>query len=154
MGLAATEAREARRLSTLLDVSQSLSGTLNLKAALHRVLEILAERHGAARSMVTLLQDGAIQVEAAAGSDGSLHAVRYRPGDGLTGRVVESGKPVVVPRASREPELVWRADRRQDARQEQSFVCVPILLSRRALGALGVALRFKAERDYDSNVKF
>ena len=34
--------REARRLSTLLEVSQALSGTLNLKASLHRVLEILA----------------------------------------------------------------------------------------------------------------
>ena len=39
--------REARRLSSLLEVSQALSGTLNLKASLHRVLEILARHHGA-----------------------------------------------------------------------------------------------------------
>src|SRR5215510_6184150 len=32
-------ASETRRLSTLLEVSQALSGTLNLKASLHRVLE-------------------------------------------------------------------------------------------------------------------
>ena len=54
----ALQAREARRLSTLLEVSQVLSGTLNLRAALHRVLEILARHHGAVRSAVTLLQDG------------------------------------------------------------------------------------------------
>ena len=35
----AHHARESRRLSTLLEVSQALSGTLNLRAALHRVLE-------------------------------------------------------------------------------------------------------------------
>jgi hypothetical protein len=35
---AATHARESRRLSTLLEVSQSLSGTLNLRSALHKAL--------------------------------------------------------------------------------------------------------------------
>ena len=33
-------------------MSQALSGTLNLKSALHRVLEILARHHGAIRSIV------------------------------------------------------------------------------------------------------
>ena len=47
---AAAQGREARRLSTLLEVSQALSGTLNLKSALHRVLEILARHHGAIRA--------------------------------------------------------------------------------------------------------
>ena len=41
----------------MLEVSQALSGTLNLRSALHRVLEILAKHHGYVRSMVTLLQD-------------------------------------------------------------------------------------------------
>jgi hypothetical protein len=44
--------REVRRLSTLLDVSQAMSGTLNIKSALHRVLEILARHHGAVRGGV------------------------------------------------------------------------------------------------------
>ena len=52
---AATHARESRRLSTLLEVSQALSGTLNLKASMHRVLEVLASHHGAVRGIVSLL---------------------------------------------------------------------------------------------------
>ena len=72
---AATHAREARRLSTLLEVSQALSGTLNLKSALHRVLEILAKHHGAVRGMVTLLRDnGELHVEASDGLDAPSHA--------------------------------------------------------------------------------
>ena len=51
------QASESRRLSSLLEVSQALSGTLNMRSALHRVLEILAKHHGTVRSMVTLLQD-------------------------------------------------------------------------------------------------
>ena len=150
------DSRETRRLATLLEVSQALSGTLNLKSALHRVLEILAKRHGALRSMVTLLgDDGQLSVEAADGLDEPAQSVRYRVGEGITGRVVESSKPVVVPRVSREPDFLHRASRRSElSREELSFVCVPILLNRKAVGALGVDLRFKAERDFDSSVKF
>ena len=151
-----TDTREARRLATLLEVSQALSGTLNLKSALHRVLEILAKRHGALRSMVTLLgEDGELSVEASDGLDEPAQSVRYRVGEGITGRVVESSKPVVVPRVSREPDFLHRASKRRElSREELSFICVPILLNRKAAGALGVDLRFKPERDFDSSVKF
>ena len=153
---AAGQGREARRLSTLLEVSQALSGTLNLKSALHRVLEILARHHGAIRSIVTLLGEGGeLSVEASDGLDRPAQAVQYRMGEGITGRVVETGKPIVVPRVSREPGFLHRASRRPELRdQELSFVCVPVVLNRRAVGALGVDLRFKPERDYDSSVKF
>src|SRR5215470_18417579 len=95
--------REARRLSSLLEVSQALTGTLNLKASLHKVLEILAKNHGAVRGMVSLLHaDGELRVEASDGL-GDASRVRYQMGEGITGRVVASSKPVVVPRVSREP---------------------------------------------------
>jgi Nif-specific regulatory protein len=56
---------------------------------------------------------------------------------------------------SREPAMLNRAARRAESdEQELSFVCVPILLNRRAVGALGVDLRYKAERDFESSVKF
>src|SRR5260221_7936619 len=59
------QAPEIRRLSSLLDVSQALSNTLNLKSALHHVLEMLARHHGAIRGIVTLLQDnGELRVAA------------------------------------------------------------------------------------------
>src|SRR5262249_41874170 len=142
--------------ATLLEVSQALSGTLNLKSALHRVLEIMAKRHGALRSMVTLLNDdGELTVEAADGLDEPAQGIRYRVGEGITGRVVESSRPVVVPRVSREPDFLHRASRRSELSQEElSFVCVPILINRKAVGALGVDLRFKPERDFDSSQKF
>jgi len=148
-------ASEVRRLSTLLEASQAMSGTLNLKASLHRVLEILARHHGAMRGMVSLLHsDGSLRVEA---SDGLADAsrVRYQMGEGITGRVVESGKPVVVPRVSREPSFLHRAARRPElSHQELSFVCVPIVLNRRPIGALAIDLKFKSDRDFERTVKF
>ncbi len=151
-----TRSPEFRRLSSLLDVSQALSGTLNLKSALHKVLEILSRRHGAVRGIVTLLQTGGeLRIEASDGLDKAGANAQYRIGEGVTGRVVETGRPVVVPRVSREPMLLNRASKRPElAEQELSFICVPIVLNRKAIGALSVDLRFKADRDYDRTVKF
>ena len=148
-------AREARRLSTLLDVSQALSGTLHLKVSLHRVLEILASHHDAARGIVSLLHDdGELRVEASDGIGDTGKTVSYRVGEGNTGRVVQSGKSIVVPKVSREPAFLHRASRRPElAHQELSFICVPILINRRAVGALGIDLKFKPERTFDKSVK-
>src|SRR6187455_318314 len=125
---AALDARESRRLSTLLEISQALSGTLNMRSALHRALEILAKHHGSVRSLVTMLHDnGELHVEASDGIDAPSHSVRYRLGEGIIGRVVESGRPIVVPRVSREPEFLNRASKRPELQKEElSFVCVPI----------------------------
>ncbi len=150
-----TSTRDARRLSTLLEVSQALSGTLNLKAGMQRVLAILIRHHGVVHGMVTLLREGELQVEAAEGFDDRARTVRYKLGEGITGQVAQSGKPIVVPRISREPAFLNRMPRRADPpRQELSFICVPITVQRATAGALAVDLRFKPERDYESSVKF
>jgi Nif-specific regulatory protein len=150
-------ASEIRKLSTLLEASQALSGTLDLKAGLHRVLEILGRHHGAVRSTVVLLHEEtrALQVEAADGLIKPGAKARYEIGEGITGRVVQSGRPVVVPRVSREPMFLNRAAERPElSQQELSYLCVPIILNRKAAGAMGVDLKFKPDRDYDRYIKF
>src|SRR4030095_3280555 len=155
LGSDTTGARDARRLSTLLEVSQALSGTLNFKSALQRVLVTLMRHHSVVRGMVTLLRDGELHVEAVEGFEDRARTIRIRLGEGITGKVVESGKPIVVPRVSKEPAFLNLASRRPDhLKQQLSFIFVPIGLNRQPVGALGVDLRFKPERDYDSSVKF
>ena len=78
-----SQAPEIRRLSSLLEVSQALSGTLNLKSAMHNVLEILARHHGAVRGIVTLLHEGGeLRVEASDGLEKPGAPVKYRVGEG------------------------------------------------------------------------
>ena len=63
-------AGEVRKLSTLLEASQALSATLDLKEGLQRVLEILGRHHGAVRSTVVLLNEttGDVELEASSGA--------------------------------------------------------------------------------------
>src|SRR5436190_10967807 len=85
---AEAHAGEVRKLSTLLEASQALSATLDLKEGLERVLEILGRHHGAIRSTVVLLNQktGDVELEAAAGAI-TAKRVRYRAGQGITGKV-------------------------------------------------------------------
>src|SRR3990170_8735738 len=94
---------EVRKLSTLLEVSRTLGSTLNLRSSLTRVLEILEEQHDTVSSAVTLLdpESGELGIEAATGVNWRrTRRAKYRVGEGITGRVVQSGKYVVVPRVS------------------------------------------------------
>ena len=148
---------EVRKLSTLLEASQALSATLDLKAGLSSVLDILGRHHGAIRSFVVLLneQTGEAVLEAASGAVEPGKRVRYRVGEGITGKVVETGKPIVVPRVSREPAFLNRAaDRPELPEQELSYIAVPIALEGKTIGAVTVDLRYKSDRDYHRTMKF
>jgi Nif-specific regulatory protein len=80
-------------------------------------------------------------------------AVRYGLADGLAARVVESGKPVIVPQVSREPTFRDRLPRHEIDRREVSFICVPVVVNRKAVGALAVDLPFSRQREYDNLVR-
>jgi len=153
---AEAHAGEVRKLSTLLEASQALSATLDLKASLQRVLEILGRHHGAIRSTVVLLNEntGDVELEAAAGAI-TVKRVRYRIGEGVTGKVVQTGKPIVVPRVSREPTFLNRAAERPELpSQELTYISAPIALEGKTVGAIGIDMQFKADRDYHRTTKF
>ncbi len=150
-----TKQNENKNLTTLVELNQVLSGTLNLKHSLHRVLEILEQRHGMFRSTVTLMRgDSELHIEASNGVTAEGKRAQYHLGEGITGRVVESGKPIVIPQVSREPMLLNRAAKRKGLKEELTYICVPIRVGRKTVGALGIDLRFKKSRDYDRVVKF
>ncbi len=149
---------ETRRLATLLEISQALSGVLNLKAALHSVLDILERRHQVAGGAVLLVDRDSkdLNVEAAGGIKLPGQRGRNRgEGSGVTERVLDSAKAVVVPRVSQEPNLAPPPTERSRAElRELSFVAVPIILGRRPAGTLEVVLPFKSDRDYQRSLEF
>jgi Nif-specific regulatory protein len=150
-----TGSNEARKLATLVGISHALSGTLNLKHSLHRVLEILERSQNMFRSAVTLLRpDSGLTIEASNGITDEGQRARYHMGEGVTGKVVESGRPVVIPRVSQEPMLLNRAAKRKGLKEELSYICMPINIGRKTVGALGIDLHFKQNRDYDRVVQF
>lgn len=123
------------------------------------MLELLGRHHGMMRGVVVLFEDETreLAIVASHGLDQSgARRVRYRVGEGITGRVVETGKPIVVPQISLEPMFLDRLGVRKRTlrRQELTYICVPILVNGKTVGALGVDLRYRAERDYERSTTF
>ncbi len=147
---------DPRQLSDLLEVSQTLGATLNLRVALQRVLAILEESHGMLAGHI-VLRDGEgaeLSVEAASGAGTSTQRPHYRLGEGIVGRVVQSGRPIIVPQVSREPLFLDRSGVfRRSGRAEMSYLCVPIRSEHRTVGALGAALPYQKDRSYDQEAK-
>ncbi|MCC7008992.1 MAG: sigma 54-interacting transcriptional regulator [Acidobacteria bacterium] len=145
---------DIRQVHGLTEISQALSGTLGLRSALVRVLEILERQQGILRGAVALLSpSGQLQIDAAHGATVDRSGLRYGLHDGVTARVVESGKPVVVPQVSREPMFRDRTSRADLDRRDESFIAVPIQINRKTVGALLVDFPFRRQRDYDHHVR-
>ena len=145
---------DVRQITHLTEISQALSGTLTLKSALVRVLEILGRQHGLVRGAVAMINaTGHLHVDATYGVPADRAGARYGLAEGVTAKVVESGKPVIVPQVSREPLFRDRLPRGEFDKREVSFVCVPVMVSRRTVGALALDLPFKPRRDYDYLVR-
>ena len=144
--------RKISELSVLFEVSRTLEQSMDLREVAGPLLEALAEHMGMRRGTLTLLNrhTGEINIEAAHGlSLTQKRRGRYRIGEGVTGRVVESGQPAVVPHISEEPLFLDRTGARQNLKKEEiAFICVPIKLGNEVIGTLS------ADRLFDEDVSF
>ena len=152
-----THAYEARKLGTLVEVSQALGGHASLAAGLTAVLLTLARRCGAVRGSIALLDEesGDLEIRAASGLSPEGQRTRYRIGEGITGQVAATGQPIVVPLIDSDQRFLYRAAGRHERRDGQfSFVCVPVLLHSRAVGTLSIELVYRAEREFEKLLEF
>jgi Nif-specific regulatory protein len=134
--------RKIEELQILFEISQLLDQSMDLKQVLYPVLRAMAEHMGMLRATITLLdrKTGKIYIEAAYGlSDSQRERGKYHLGEGITGKVVQSGQPMIVPRISEEPEFLNRTGARKDVRKKDvSFICVPVKIGNETIGAFSV----------------
>jgi Nif-specific regulatory protein len=112
-----------------------------LPGAVFRVLE---RKLGMLRGTVMLLLGNGeeLLVEVAQGiARESVVQARYSKGEGIIGLVVETGRPVAIPRVSEEPRFQNRIYQRPPEEcADTSFLCVPIRLENKVIGTLSVDL--------------
>jgi Nif-specific regulatory protein len=79
---------------------------------------------------------------------------KYLVGEGITGKVVETGEFMVVPQIEKEPLFLNRTlSRKNLTRSDISFVCVPIKNGPTVLGALSVDRLFSEEIAFEEDVR-
>ena len=147
---------ESGALDYVLEVIRIVSGSSSLRSALPRLMEVLEAHVGAVRAIVALLEEDSksLYIEAGQGLSTAGLRARYDLGEGIIGKVVASGKPVVIPQISREPMFLNRAGRRNEKdRQKLTFLCTPIHVDLGVAGALAVDVIFEPLRDYEVTLR-
>ena len=144
-------------LNALYSISQILAAGSPQKQVLTEVLDVLHDLLGMERVMVMLLAPGKDELIIEAG-DGLTNVQRqslcYQLGEGITGRVVQTGKSIVVPKISQEPLFLDRVHKRRElGKDEISFICVPISIGQEVIGTLSADRFFDESAPLDEDVR-
>ena len=146
------------RITCLYEITKAIHATLDLRASLYNVLDLLSEHLGMDRGSITLLDPDTseISIEMAHGiSSTEKTRGRYKLGEGITGRVIESGRPMAVPHIDEEPLFLDRTGARSQVDKSKiSFVCVPIKDGQRVIGALSVDRIVEGPSPLDEDIRF
>ncbi len=137
--------RDVRQLETLYSISTILATSDRQKEMIAEVLDTLDSQLGMKRGTITLLTPdrSEIMIEVAHNlPEAHNKKMRYRGDEGITGQVMQTGKPMVVPKISEEPLFLNRFGRREVAEREISFICVPISIGKEVIGAISVDMSF------------
>ncbi len=151
------KSREVKEVSLLYEISRALSETLDLKTVLHPILKMTAEHMEMLRGTLTILnrKTEEIVIEEAYGLQPEEQAKgKYRLGEGVTGKVVETGQPAIVPRISDEPLFLDRTGSRKGLdKVDIAFICVPIKIGNEVIGALSVDRLFNEKISFEEDVR-
>ncbi len=143
--------KKIEEVTLLYEVSEALNAHLDLKKSLYRVLDLLSNSMNMFRGTITILDPikNEINIEVAHGiSKRAVDSVKYKIGEGITGRVFQTGKALTIPKISQEPLFLNRtASRRKKVNQEMSFICAPIKKGHQVIGAFSVDRPY--EESYD-----
>ena len=144
-------------ISCLYEISTAIHATLDLRKSLYRVLDLLSQHLGMSRGSITLLNPDTseIHIEVAHGISSSAKTKgRYKLGEGVIGRVIESGRPIAIPQIDKEPLFLDRTGvRSRIDKSKISFICVPIKDGRRVVGALSVDSIVDGSSNLDEDVR-
>lgn len=148
---------KTQEVSLLFDISQTLDSSLDLRDALGPVLEIIARYKVLLQGNLTLLnrETGEISIEEAYGlSPRQQRKGRYKIGEGILGKVFQTGKPAVIPKISEEPQFLNRTGAlNTENNRDTSYISVPIKLNNQIIGALSAFRPFSEESPLDDELR-
>ncbi len=149
--------RAEQELDILEQISQILGDGLELGQVFQRAMALLGERLDFRRAALVLWDEaiGQARIVAAVGlSPEEVKRGRYALGEGITGRVMQTGKAELVTDISKAPDFLNRTGSRPAApgpgsssggssgaasnATPTSFICVPVKNGKRIVGAISV----------------
>jgi Nif-specific regulatory protein len=144
----------------LNEIARILSSTLELRDGFTRIMQLISERLGMHRGTLVLLDDstGRLRTEVAYGlSPDDIERNRFALGEGITGNVVATGRARVIPDVRHDPDFLNRTNRLRsydDHSAAVSFLCIPVKIDGRNVGALAVDKLYTSDEQLHSDQTF
>ena len=129
-----------RELDTILKFSALINSSLNIEDVLNHAMQWAEEFMNAEASTVYELDEktGNLFVRIARGEKkGPAKGIKLQVGEGIAGRVVQTGKPMVIQDVGQEKRFSDKFDR-MTGFKTRAMVCVPLTLRDKPIGALQV----------------
>lgn len=142
-------------MEALVEMAEAMVSSFEIDRNLRKVMRILSDRLGLQRGMVALVDPDTREIRIAAAhglTTSQLARGIYRPGEGIVGRVVQSGRAMVVPDIEAEPMFLNRTGSRRD-KADTAFLAVPIRLRGEILGVIAVDRVFDDAEPLDEDVR-
>ena len=150
--------KQIEKVTLLYEISKALNEHFDLEKSLYTVLKILSDSMGMVRGTISILNRlrNDISIEIAHGiSKRAIQKGKYKLGEGVTGKVIQTGKAVTIPKISEEPAFLDRtATRKTTKNQALSFICVPVKKGNQVIGAISVDKPYEKSYSLADGKKF
>jgi Nif-specific regulatory protein len=149
--------RRVLELTTLYEISKILGSSLDLEQSLTGTLRILNSFMGMRKGTILLYDaaTGELSIRLALGmTPEEMARGKYQMGEGILGKVMQHGLPMVIPDIGQEPQFLDRTRSRGDlSAQPIAFIAVPIKVSGQTVGVLSVDRLFAEETSFEEDVR-
>ncbi len=149
--------RESREIEAIYEVTRQMSAPFSLEDRLRNVLNSLHQKMGMHRGTLAILdaEGENLTIEIAHSiDDQAIKKGRNKVGEGITRKVVEAGEPIVVSNIGEEPLFLDITGIRKDFKKNRiAFICIPIKIDQKTIGALSVDRLFEENVSLDEDLR-
>jgi Nif-specific regulatory protein len=146
------------QIEILQSTAKIIVETTDLDGMLRAILKMLSEKLKLDRGTITLLDErtGLLSISVAHGlSKKAQEMGQYRVGEGITGKVVQSGRSVIIADIRKDARFLDKTGARSSLGDRHiAFLCVPIKIEGKSIGALSVDKDADAGHQLEEDVAF
>jgi len=136
-----------KELEILYQISQAAATRPHtIHELMAEVLDIMETEMGVSRGTLTLLKPDTdtFVIEASRGlTDAEKQLGQYKLGEGITGRVAQTGRSALIPDISKDPRFLNLTQSRAD--KPTAFICVPIVHQKQIIGTMSIDLNITTD---------
>jgi Nif-specific regulatory protein len=146
--------------ATLIEISKVVTTTLDLNEIFEGIMVTIEKSLKLEKGSIVLYnkEEGLLRIVAASGlSQEEVDKGTYQPGEGITGKVFESGEPMIIESVANHPDFLNRVGYLSHFKHDPhnvSLLCAPILSEQTILGVVNAFIVQTKHTDLKSYLDF